>query len=94
MQLNYKIQNGVLHLAWDESLNANHYRIMAMSQTFVYYTIDKTSDTSYDLRMDKYGSYIRFKVFAESSNDSKLNESNEVRISYSDIENFEKNNFY
>lgn len=60
-----------------------------MSQTFVYYTIDKTSNTSYDLRMDKNDSYIRFKVFAESTNDSKLYESNEVNISYSDIEKFE-----
>jgi len=39
--------------------------------------------------MDKHNSYIRFKVFAESTNDSKLEESNEVNISYSDIEKFE-----
>ena len=89
MQLNYKIINWVLHLSWDNFSGAHHYRIMAMSQTFVYYTIDKTSDTSYNLCMDKHSSYIRFKVFAESTNDSKLEESNEVNISYSDIEKFE-----
>lgn len=89
MQLNYKIQNGVLHLAWDESSNANHYRIMAMSQTFVYLSIGVTSELSYDLKMDEFGSYIRFKVIAESINYNFLAESNEINILCSDIENFE-----
>jgi hypothetical protein len=62
---------------------------MAMSQTFVYYTIGRSLDLSYDLPMDKYGSYIRFKIFAESSNDNILDESNEINVSYFDIEKFE-----
>lgn len=89
MQLNYKIINWVLHLSWDSFSNAHHYRIMAMSQTFVYYTIGRSLDLSYDLPMDKYGSYIRFKIFAESSNDNILDESNEINVSYFDIEKFE-----
>lgn len=59
-----------------------------MSQTFVYYTIDTTSDLSYNLSMDKYGSYARFKVMAESVNDNILAESNEVNILYSEVEKF------
>ena len=88
MQLNYKIINWTLHLSWSAALSAHHYRIMAMSQTFVYYTIDTTLDLSYDLSMDQYSSYIHFKVVAESINNNILLESNEINISYSDIEKF------
>lgn len=89
MWLNYKIVNWVLCLLWDEILNAHHYRIMAMSQTFVYYTIGTTSDLSIDLSMNKYGSYIRFKIVAENVNNAILAQSNEVTILYSEIEKFD-----
>ena len=61
---------------------------MAMSQTFVYYLLDVTSDLSCDLPMDKYGSYIRFKIVAESASYNILSESNEINVLYSDIEKF------
>lgn len=89
MKLNYKILNWVLYLSWDKCLDAHHYRIMALSHTFVYYTVDTTREISFKLPVDKYSSYIRFKVVAESVNGDKLAESNEVNISYLDIEKFE-----
>lgn len=88
MQLNYKIVNWEICLSWDKYQDAHHYRIVAMSQTFVYYTIDTTPDISYDLSVDKWGSFIRFKVIAETANNNKLAESNEINVLYSDIEKF------
>ncbi|MBO7094684.1 hypothetical protein J6V86_00330 [bacterium] len=61
---------------------------MAMSQTFAYYTIDTTIALSYDIPIDKRNSYIKVKVIGESANNNKLIESNEVDISYSEIEKF------
>ena len=61
---------------------------MAMSQTFVYYSLGKTLDLCYDLDMDKSSSYIRFKVIAESINDIILDESKGLDVSCSDIEKF------
>lgn len=88
MQLNYKIINWVLHFSWNNCVTAHHYRVMAMSRTFVYYSIGKTSDLYYDLDLDKGSLYVRFKVIAESINDIILYESSEVDISCSDIEKF------
>jgi hypothetical protein len=62
---------------------------MAMSQTFVYYTISSTSDLIYDLPLNKYDSYIHFKIIAESVNNDFLIESNEIDVSLSDIERFQ-----
>lgn len=89
MQLNYKIINWEICLSWDKYQDAHHYRIMVMSQTFVYYTIDTIQDISYNLSVYKYSSHIRFKVVAESANDDILAESNEIIIWDSDIENFD-----
>ena len=89
MQLNYKIINWTLSLSWDYVSNAHHYKIMAMSQTFVYYTIGSTSDLIYDLPLNKYDSYIHFKIIAESVNNDFLIESNEIDVSLSDIERFQ-----
>ena len=88
MQLRYKIVDWKLHLSWDISTNADHYRIVAMSQTFVYYSIGTTFDLSSDLLLDRCGSYIRFKIIAETIDDDKITESNEVSILCSDIEKF------
>jgi len=88
MQLVYKIINWVLRLSFSDYSKAHHYRIMAMSQTFVYYTIGTTSELSYDLALNKASFYTRFKVVAESINDIALEESNEVSISCLNIESF------
>ena len=88
MQLNHKIMNWVLHLSWSKCVNAHHYRVMAMSQTFVYYSLGETSDFCYDLDMDKCSSYVRFKVIAESKDNIILFESNEINASCSDVEKF------
>ena len=61
---------------------------MAMSQTFVYYSLGETSDLYYDLDMDKCSSYVRFKVIVESISNIILDESKGLDISCSDIENF------
>ena len=39
-----------------------------MSSTFVYLSIDTTSDLSYDLSVKEYNSYIKFRVIAETDN--------------------------
>ena len=88
MQLNYKIINWVLHFSWNNCVTAHHYRVMAMSQTFVYYSLGKTSDLCYDLDMDKSSSYVRFKVIAESIDGSLMDESNEIEVLSSNIESF------
>lgn len=88
MQLNYRINDWILHLLWDKHSDVHHYRIMAMSQTFAYYTIDTTIALSYDIPIDKRNSYIKVKIIGESPNNNKLIESNEVDISYSEIEKF------
>lgn len=59
-----------------------------MSQTFVYYSVTTVSEPKYELSMDKDNQHIRFKIIAESDNDYFLAESNEINVSYSDIENF------
>jgi hypothetical protein len=62
---------------------------MAMSSTFVYLSIDTTSDLSYDLSVKEYNSYIKFRVIAESDNDAIMDESNEIDVFYPDTEKFE-----
>lgn len=89
MLLYYKIINGKLHLSWDAYTKADHYRIMVMSQTFFYLSIDITKDLYYDVLIDKHDPYIRIKVIAESVNNNVLYESNEINVSYSNIENFQ-----
>lgn len=59
-----------------------------MSPTFVYLSIDTTSDLFYDLSVKEYNSYIRFRVIAESDNDTIIAESNEIDIFHPDIEKF------
>ena len=89
MQLSYKIANWILNLSWDAVSNADHYRIMGLSQTFTYYSIHLTSNLYYNLSTDQNDCFIRFKVVAENSNGNVLSESNEIIISCSDIEKFE-----
>ena len=89
MQLTYSIVSWLIHLSWSDFTNAHHYRIMAMSQTFVYCSIWTTQNLYYDVDKDISGSYIRFKVVAESLENGILGESNEINISYSDIEKFD-----
>ena len=60
---------------------------MAMSQTFWYSAIIKTSNLSYRCPVGEQ--YIRFKVVAESANGDILAESNEISIWNFDIENFD-----
>ena len=89
MQLAYKLVKWKLHFFWNNCSNAHHYRIMAMSHTFVYYMIGITSDLYYDFPLNDVDSYIRFKVVAESINNVVLEESNEINILSSDFERFE-----
>ena len=79
----------LLNLSWDAVSNADHYRIMGLSQTFTYYSIHLTSNLYYNLSTDQNDCFIRFKVVAENSNGNVLSESNEIIISCSDIEKFE-----
>ena len=88
MQLTYKLVKWKLCLSWDSYPRAHHYRIMAMTQTFVYSMIAITLENKYDYLMDKEASYIRFKVIAESKDDAILFESNEITVSCSDVEKF------
>ncbi len=60
-----------------------------MSSTFVYLSIDTTSDLSYDLSVKEYNSYIKLRVIAESDNDAIMDESNENDVFYPDTEKFE-----
>jgi len=62
---------------------------MAMSPTFVYYAIKTVGGLSYNIPFDNYSSNIRFKIIAESANDNKLSESNEVNILFPNIEFFQ-----
>ena len=62
---------------------------MGLSQTFAYHTIVTLCGLSYDISVNNQSPYIRFKVIAESVNNNKLAESNEVKISFTDIENFQ-----
>ena len=78
----------MLNLFREKHQDVHHYRIMAMSQTFVYYSIDTTIGLSYNISINNQNSYIKFKVIGESASNNKLTESNEVNISCSDIENF------
>ena len=89
MQLSYNIINWILHLYWNGVSDSHHYRIMGLSQTFAYHTIDTLCGLSYDISANNQSPYIRFKVIAESANNNKLAESNEVKISFTDIENFQ-----
>lgn len=88
MQLTYKLVKWKLCLSWDSYPRAHHYRIMAMTQTFVYSMIAIALENKYDYLMDKEASYIRFKVIAESKDDAILFESNEITVSCSDVEKF------
>lgn len=88
MNLNYKNINWNFSLLWDKCINAHHYRIMGMGETFAYSSIMTTSNLREDFDMNK-DKYIRFKVFAESENDNILDESNEINILNTNIENFE-----
>ena len=88
MQLTYKLIDWELCLSWDNYPTAHHYRLEAMTQTFIYSSIATTLENKYKFPMGEYGSYIRFKVVAESKDDTILFESNEIIISCSDVEKF------
>ena len=60
-----------------------------MTQTFIYSSIATTLENKYKFPTGEYGSYIRFKVVAESKDDTILFESNEISISCSDVEKFD-----
>ena len=60
-----------------------------MTQTFAYISITTTQENRYEIKIDKNNSYIRFKVVAESEYNNMVDESNEIAISYQDIEYFD-----
>ena len=78
MQLTYKLIDWELCLSWDNYPTAHHYRLEAMTQTFIYSSIATTLENKYKFPTGEYGSYIRFKVVAESKDDTILFESNEI----------------
>lgn len=88
MNLAYKFVDWMLHLEWSKVLDAHSYKIMAMSQTFVYSLIETISDLKYDIKLDKDDSYLYFKIIAVSIDNTILCESNEIEVSYSELEKF------
>ena len=88
MQVSQYISRGKNVLLWDKIEKAHHYRIMAMTQTFVYMSIVTTQKNRYEQEIYKNNPFLRFKVIAESEDNNKIAESNEVFALYQNIENF------